>query len=195
MTEAPRPSYGALVTPVSRMRALSRGAAWGAGALILGVMARAAWERLDFTRTGVHSLLVEGALAVVGLAPAAGAVICAARAFLYLLLGLWTKRIGVFADDEYLTLRLGPFGTMEYPVRELDIRYPFELSGDEDSFEAFLPKDVQRATMLPRMLRHGEPKPIQQMILRFAAGTEAEVAARMRPWIERVTGKKDDETP
>lgn len=174
--------------PMARGRLFLRGLVWGAGGLLLGVLAREIFAKLDFTRTGVHSRLVEASLAVVALPIAFGSAGCVWHAFRCLLVALWVGELGITLRANSLELRLGPFGSRAYPLGELAIKYPFELSGDEESFEAFLPEELQRATMLPRITHPSEKVPISRQILRFARGTEPEIAQRIRPWVERVTG-------
>ena len=171
---------------VDRIRALGRGLVWLTAAIPLLLIFLSLYSRLDFTTTGVHSLLVEASLAVMALPIGAGAVLCAVRGFQFLLLGLWIGETVIEADAHQLTLRLGPFGKSVYPVNELDIKYPFELSGDDESFEAFLPEETQRTTMLPRILHPSAKEPINRTMLRFAKGTEAEIVQRMRPWVEQI---------
>lgn len=177
-----------LFLPMARGRLLLRGLVWLAGGLLLGIAASAIFFRLDFTRTGVHSRLVEASLAVVALPIALGAAGCVWHGFRYLLVALWVGELGITLRANSLELGLGPFGSRAYPLGELAIKYPFELSGDEESFEAFLPEELQRATMLPRITHPSEKVPISRQILRFAHGTEPQIAQRIRPWVERATG-------
>lgn len=182
-------SSPAFVLPLARGRAAMRGVMWCAGATAIGLVAAMVLSRLDFTKTGVHSRLVEGSLAMLIMPPALGAIACALQGLRGLVLAFWPGQVGLEANDHRLTLRLGPLGTLNYPVAELDIKYLFEWSAEEESFEAFLPEETQRATMLPRILHPPAKEQIQQKILRFAAGTESEIAEQMRPWIERVRGE------
>jgi len=184
--QLPRENHAltSMALKVDRVRALGRGLVWLTAAVPLLLIVGLLLSRLDFTKTGVHSLLVEASLALLAIPLGVGALVCAFRGFQHLLLGFWIGDIGMAADDHHLTLCLGPFGTRTYPVSELDIKYPFELSGDEESFEAFLPEETQRATMLPRILHPSVREPISRTILRFASGTEVEIAQQVRPWIE-----------
>lgn len=188
MSANPATSGIELFLPLARGRMLLRGLVWGAGGFLLGVLAREIFSKLDFTRTGVHSRLVEASLAVVALPIAVGAAGCVWHGFRHLLVALWVGESGIILRANSLALRLGPFGSRDYPAGELAIKYPFELSGDEESFEAFLPEQLQRATMLPRITHPSEKVPISRQILRFAQGTEPQIAQRIRPWVERVTG-------
>ncbi len=188
MSVNPPTSSIELFLPVARGRMLLRGLVWGAAGLLLGILAREIFSKLDFTRTGVHSRLVEASLAVVALPIAVGAAGCVWHGFRHLLVALWVGELGITLRANSLALRLGPFGSRDYPTGELAIKYPFELSGDEESFEAFLPDELQRSTMLPRITHPSEKVPISRQILRFAQGTEPQIAQRIRPWVERVTG-------
>lgn len=178
--------------PFARGRAFLRALVWSAGGLTSGIAAAALFSKLDFTRTGVHSRLVELSLAVIALPFAIIAVGCVWHGFRHLLAALAVVELGIHLRATSVALRLGPFGSRVYPVNELDIKYPFEFSGDEESFEAFLPEQLQRATMLPRITHSSEKVPISRQILRFAQGTEPQIARLARPWVDRVTGYQDD---
>lgn len=192
MSANPPDADDRIFLPLARGRALLRGLVRFAGGLIFGIAAAAIFSKLDFTRTGVHSRLVEVSLALFALPFAVAAVGCVWHGFRYVLAALAVVELGVTLRATSMALRLGPFGSKVYPVAELDIKYPFEFSGDEESFEAFLPEELQRATMLPRITHASEKVPISRQILRFVHRTEPEIAQRIRPWVERVTGYRND---
>ena len=109
------------------------------------------------------------------------------------LLGVWPGPVGVFATSKALVLRLGPFRTRSFDVARLDIRYPFELSGDEDDggFEAFLPEEEQKERFLPRLLHPDAKARINFLVQKFAAGPESEIAKALRPAFDRWRGSAD----
>lgn len=176
--------HGALT--VCRSRALVRGLTWLVPAAILGAATVFVFGGLEFAPSGVSNRLVEYSLAVVALPlPVAGAY-AAFLALRWFALGLWPRRLGIFAAPEHLQFRLGPFGTRTFDARRLTIRYPFELADDEDdaAFESFLPQETQVETLLPRITHPQSKRPLNQVILRFATGSEIDMARALRPAIE-----------
>jgi len=103
------------------------------------------------------------------------------------LLAVWPASVAVVAEVDFLTLRLGPFGTRTYDTPRLDVRYPFELSQDADGggFEAFLHEDEQRDKLLPRILHPAAREPLHRVILRFVKESELDTARTLRPIIDR----------
>ena len=176
----------AIFLPLSRGRAATRAILWAVPTLLLGAAAFVVYSRLHFVPTAVSNRIVDYAVAVAALPLPVVCVICAIRTVRYLLVVVWPSSLGVYARTPALELRLGPFGTIVYPGRELIIRYPFELSGDEENggFEAFLPEEEQLARLLPRITHPQAKKPIHRTILHFIAGGESDIARALRPAIE-----------
>lgn len=178
---------------VSRVRAASRGVAYGAPAIILGLIVFGVLGGLRFSPTGLSNRLVDFSLAAM-LIPLAGASLYAGFASVrHFLLSAWPFPLGIVFGERSLRLHLGPFGRMEYDVHKLDVTYPFEQSVDlaGGSFEAFLPVEEQIATLLPRISHGDEPRAIDRRVLRFAAHSEEELAGMVRDIISRWRASQD----
>ncbi len=173
--------------PLSRGRAATRAVLLAVPALLSGAATFVVYSRLQFAPTAVSNRIVDYAVAVAALPLPMLAVLSAIRAVRHFLAVVWFSPLGIEANDDSLKLRLGPFGAVSYPAAELNIRYPFELSGDleDGGFEQFLPKEEQMARLLPRITHPQARLPINRTILRFVTGDEAQVAAVIRPAIER----------
>ncbi len=188
--------------PVGRSRSLTRASLWGVVAALVVVPLRAVFERLNFVPTAFSNRLVDYSFVLLALPFVLLAVSCVIKSMQWLLLASWPGKIGIFADENELTLRLGPFGTRRFDTKRLDIRYPFERREEEDEggFEALLPEEDQRRNLLPHMFvwhrfpagagqgletRTKRPVQVDRLILRFASGSESDLAARLRPLIER----------
>jgi hypothetical protein len=173
--------------PLSRGRAATRAVLCAVPTLLLGAATFVVYGRLQFFHTAISNRIVDYAVGVAALPLPVLGIVCVLRAARHFLGVVWLSPLGIQADDESLKLHLGPFGNVSYPARELDIRYPFELSGDFDDggFEQFLPEEEQMARLLPRMTHPRAKLPINRTILRFALGEEAQIAALMRPAIEQ----------
>ncbi len=174
------------VVPVSRGRALTRALIWAVPAAILGTATVLIYSGLNFVPSGVSNRLVDYSIAVIALPLPATALWTALTAVRWLLLTVWPAQVGIFASPAELVFRLGPFGTTSFDAARLDVRYPFELSGDEEAavFEAFLPEEQQRETLLPRILHPNSKQPLNQVILRFSSGDEREASRLLRPVID-----------
>ena len=173
--------------PLSRGRAATRAILWSVPTLLLGAATFVVYGRLEFAPTAISNRIVDYAVALAALPLPVLAVGCAVRAVRHFLAVVWLSPLGIRADEHTLEMRLGPFGTATYPVGELDIRYPFELSGDfeDGGFEQFLPEEEQMARLLPRISHLRAKLPINRTMLRFVSGDEARIAAALRDAIER----------
>ena len=172
---------------VGRSSALTRGFIWAGVAVLLGAVTATIYQGLTFTSNGVSSAIVDFSIAVIALPMPISTVITAWIAGRWFLLGVWPASVGICACEDELILRLGPFGTRRYDAARLDIRYPFELGEDEadKGFEAFLPEEQQREQLLPSMAHPKAHEAIDRAILRFAVGSEREIAAALNPVIQR----------
>ncbi len=171
---------------VSRTKALTRTAAWGAPAAACSVAGVAMYRGLSFAPSGMYNRLVEYSVAVCLLPIVCAGAVFAILAVRWLMLAVWPRGVGIFADDDGLLLRLGSFGTRRFDAASLDVKYPFEQDGDlsESSVEAFLPEEQQRSTLLPLITCPGSSEPINFTILRFSGMMESDAAAALRPWVE-----------
>ena len=181
-----KPAVPVVMLAVSRVKALTRTAVWGAPAAICSVSGVAIYQGLSFAPSGMYNRLVEYSIAVC-LLP----IVCAGAVFAFLavrwfLLAVWPRGVGIIADEDGLVLRLGSFGTRRFDAARLDVKYPFEQDGDlcDSTFEAFLPEEQQRSTLLPRITCPGSSEPINFTILRFVGMMENDAAAVLRPWVE-----------
>ncbi len=176
-----------IVLPVSRARAASRALLCSVPAVLLTLTTILIYSRLHLVPTGISNRLVEYSIAAISLPAPLLALWTALKALRWLLLALWPARVAIVADACTLTFHLGPFGNRSYDASRLDVRYPFELSQDDDGggFEAFLPEDEQRAKLLPRILHPQARGPLNRLILRFAKGSEQEIVRAMLPAIDR----------
>lgn len=161
-------------------------------AVIGGAIAFVVYPNLDFTAPSGVNRVVAYSAALIALPAPIAALICGIKCVRYILLAVWPARVCVSADDDGLTMRLGPFGTRWYPSTELSALYPFEIT-DEDidgGFEAYLPEEEQVARLLPRLTHPNAPKPLHRTILQFSCGDEASIAAKLRPVIQRWRAKQ-----
>ncbi len=183
-----------LTLPVDRSRALGRALLWSAPAVLLGAVTVMIYGRLHFSPTGVSNRLVDFSIAVVALPAPVSAILCGVHALRWALLGVWPRPVGVSAQADVLRLHLGPFGTRRYNTDELDVRYPFELSGDTEDggYEALLPEEEQIATFLPRIHHPDAAEPLKRVIMRFCRGNESDVAALLRPMLDRWRSARDE---
>jgi len=181
-----------VVLSISRGRAASRALLCGIPAILLGITTILIYTRLNFVSTGVSNRLVEYSIAVISLPIPLIALWTALKSLRWLLLALWPASVAVVASSDSLTFRLGPFGTQAYDAPRLEVRYPFELSQDEEGggFEAFLPEEEQRARLLPRILHPDARGPLQRIILRFVKVAESDAARTLRPSIDRWRGNR-----
>ena len=175
-----------IFVPLARGRAATRAVLWAVPTLLLGAAAFTVYSRLNFVPTAVSNRIVDYAVAIAALPLPILSLICAVRAIRQILAVFWFAPLGAYASAQALELRLGPFGSATYPAQELSIRYPFELSGDEEDggFEAFLPEEEQKARLLPRIVHPNAKPPVHRTLLRFLSGDEAQIAKALRPAIE-----------
>jgi hypothetical protein len=169
--------------PADRGKAVVHGLLWLAAAFLLGFGTIVIFQSLPFGGSVANRRLVDYAIALAALPLAAAAIATAIAGLRWALLGFWPSPVGVEAAPHGLTLRLGPFGTKSYESAGLDVKYPFELSGDfeDGGFEAFLPEEEQIAKFLPRIIHASGREPLNRIILRYAKGSEAELTAALQP--------------
>ncbi len=109
------------------------------------------------------------------------------KTFQLLAMVLWPGFVGITFDTHRLSIIRGPFGSRCYETKLLDIRYPFEFSADEmeGHVEAFLPKQQQYETLLPRMRYPGSSAGVDRLIQQLLRRCDGEIAVVMRPMIEQ----------
>lgn len=169
-----------------------RGALWSASSALGGAGTFVVFRSLDFSPAGGSHRLVDVSLLIAVLPVAVGAVYLLVLGLRWIALAVWPTSVGVVATSDALILRLGPFGIRRFDVARLDLKYAFELTGDEDDggFESFLPEKEQMAMFLPRMLHPTYKERIDLLILKFAGGSESDVADALRPAFDRWRSKK-----
>ncbi|MCG3129964.1 MAG: hypothetical protein FLDDKLPJ_00703 [Phycisphaerae bacterium] len=173
--------------PASRARALLRGIlGWSAAApaaLVLNLVA----PSLSFRHSGASNQIEDFALAFALLLIGGLGLAAAGWGGRWMLLASWPGQVGFVADGRGVSWRLGPFGSGRLDAARIEARYLFELDDEEleeDRFEAFLPEETQRRTMLPR-LRHPQVRRcVRPLLLNFCGAPEEELAARLRPMID-----------
>lgn len=178
----------AIELPVDRAKSVTRALSWGVPAVLLLVCATAVFGRLQFVPTAFSNRLVDYSIALLLVVPGVLlAIACVIKSLQWLLLAFWPGKVGVVAQEHELTLRLGPFGTKRYDMNRCDVRYPFEMDDEENEgrFEAYLPEDRQRSSLLPRIVASDTSEPVDRLILRFASGSESDLAVALRPMIDR----------
>ena len=133
---------------VSRTKALTRTAAWGAPAAVCSVAGVAIYRGLSFAPSGMYNRLVEYSVAVCLLPIVCAGAVFAILAVRWFLLAVWPGSVGIIADDDGMLLRLGSFGTRRFAAAHLEVKYPFEQDEEtgESTVEAFLPEEQQRST-------------------------------------------------
>ena len=185
--------------PAARLKAFVRAVWWGMSALLAGLLSYLVYSSLDWKPSAITSRLVEYSIAAAALPAPAILLYSAFKALRWVGLCLWPAGVGVHADERSLILKLGPFGTRNYDVARLDVRYPFELSSEveDGGYEAFLPEEEQIARFLPQLLHPMSQEPLNRVMLRFVMGDEAAVAKAFRPIIDqwRSSKKHEDATP
>ncbi len=181
--EQPPPSVH---IPVARSKALIRALVRGVLALALGVVTLSIYGRLNFRPSGVSNRIVDYSIAFCTLPLAAATLVSAAKALRWLLLGAWPRETGVHADADELVFRLGPFGGRRYDAQRLEVHYPFELESEleDGGFEAFLPEEQQRATLLPRIAHAETQEKLNLAILRYTGISEVDAAKALRPLLD-----------
>jgi len=182
----PHDAREVVVLPIARSRAAGRAVVWSVPAGLLGVTSFLLYTSLHFVPSGVSNRLVDYSVALISLPIPLTALWSVLKGARRLLLSLWPAPVGVFADERTLTLRLGPFGTRSYDASRMDIRYPFELSQDDEGggFEAFLPEEEQQMRLLPRILHPSARDPLNRVILRFVQPSEEEAVRSLRPLLD-----------
>ena len=136
---------------------------------------------------GMSSPLVNASLTLAVLPILLSGLVCVWHGLRWIGLALWPGKIGFFAHSQSFDTCLGPFGARSFPVNELSIKYLFELDDDELSdggFEAYLPEEVQTSRFLPRISHPSSLRDLNEVILRFADGSEEDIAKRLRPAIK-----------
>ena len=172
--------------PIARLQPLARAVLRIAlGGLILlpvGLL----WPRLSFHPSGISNRVVDysAAFLLAGFVIAGLWAICSGLR--WLALSIW-PRTGIRFDAKGLELRLGPFGRHVWAWSELRIRYRHETSVDLDDPETFeeIDADVEQTTRLPLMDDSASGERINEVILRFAGWTEAELAGGAGELIRR----------
>ncbi len=179
------------ICAVSRSAAFMRGVLWVASSTLCGIATVVVFQTLDFSPAGASHRLVDVSIAIVTLPVAACGLYLAVLGLRWIGLAAWPGSVGIIATNDELSLLLGPFGTKRFDTAQLDLKYAFELSADEDEggFESFLPEEEQMAKFLPRMLHPSTKDRIDPMLLKFAQRPEAEVARSLRPAFDKWRSK------
>lgn len=186
----PAPDGPNIRITVSRGRALERALLRMMPAGLLLVMSVGTIRSLNFAPNPLTNRITEYCLTLVMLPLGLSGAALAISGLRWLLTALWPGRLLIVADAGGLTFHLGPMGTDRYEIDRITLRYPFELSIEDDGgdavFESLLEPSEQMATLLPRMEYAGEPTRLDRRILHFTRLDETQAAESLRPFIEFV---------
>ncbi len=171
----------------SRTRLLSTAMLWASASVVLALLCFILYGRIEFQVSGLRSRAVDFSYVIILLPLGLVSLVTIWKTFQSLLVALWPGFVGIKFSDDYLSIDYGPFRSGHYESKSLDICYPFELSADEmeGHVEAFLPKQQQYETMLPRMLYAGSNLRVDRLIQKLLRRPDEEIASVMRPMIER----------
>lgn len=176
--------------PVSRGRAFLRAVLSAGPGLFMALLSLRFIGGLSFTPTATSNRITEYSLTLVLLPVAAGGLLLTFSGLRWLVMVLWPGRLEIVADVDALTFHLGPMGSARYETRRLDVRYLFEIPGDETDaaaiYESLLEPEVQMAEFLPRIRYSGEPDRLDRRILYFIGAGEKQAAAALRPFIDHL---------
>ncbi len=184
--------------PVSRTRSLTRAVIYAFPALVLAATAKLMYSGINLRASALSTQFVQYSLLLCVLALSIISLTLGFLALRRTLLAGWPGALGFYAYESELLVRLGPFGSKRYAVQQLDIRYPYECTDDDASFEAMLPEEMQHETLLPRMQHPEEGTPLNVMVTQFAVGSEKEITVQLRPAIERwrrIIASRDEQPP
>lgn len=181
------------VLPLPRGSTLASALLWVLPAVGLGGAAVAVFSQLRFVPSGVSNRLVDYCFAVLLIPVVLGAAAFAFRAAGLVCMAIWPGAVGVYAGRDRLTIKMGPFGTRDYDVGRLDIRYPYELPTDdgEDQFEALLPHERQWAELFPKITHPDARELIDRTIRRMAGIPEEDIVRILRPAISFYRGDRE----
>ncbi|MBI1826257.1 MAG: hypothetical protein HY287_00220 [Planctomycetes bacterium] len=178
----------AISIPVSRTRAFTRAVVWSVPMVLCGLITYLVYSHLHFVPSAISNRLQDYSIAFICLPlPILGAM-SAVRMVRWSLLSVWPGTVAIHATESAMTFSLGPCGIKVYDAARMTIRYPFELSedGEEDGgFEGYLPEEEQLRVLLPRITHPDSVKPLNELLLRFAAVEEADAAALLRFVLEQ----------
>ncbi|MEK6674665.1 MAG: hypothetical protein AABZ47_03310 [Planctomycetota bacterium] len=181
--------------PVGRAKALSKATVLFLPGALLGIVTGLILADLRFIPSGASNRIVDYAVAALALGLAIISIFLLIRGGTWLLLSLWPGHVGIHADEHELRLCLGPFKARRFIATELRITYPFDTidNGDDVSFEAYLPEEVQIQTLLPAIIPHASAERLDRVLLQFAKGSEPQVATALSAvfmsWRMKGTGK------
>jgi hypothetical protein len=142
---------------------------------------------LRFLPTATQNRLTDYSLLLLVVPVAIGAVAIGWGGVRWLRLAISPTWRGFEGDKSGLSFKLGPFGNERYKMEDLDIRYLFELSDDEQdegAFEAFLDPEEQMSKFLPRIWFGSDRQRLDLRLRKFVRLTEQELARQLKPFID-----------
>lgn len=159
---------------------------WGTPAALSLAAAAIVFRDLRLAPTGASNAIVDWGIALAAFPLAVLGLGCAFAASRWALAACWPAPLGIVADATALTFRLGPFGNRAYDAARLDVKYLFELSsdGEDEGYEAFLPEEAQRSSLLPRIVHPFARERLDRSILKYADGDESAAAIALRPILD-----------
>ncbi len=145
-------------------------------------------SHLNFTPNAVSNRITDFSLLLILLPIALAGLVIGLGGCRWLVTGCWPGQLAIVASTHSLTFHLGAMPTQRYPIDKLTIRYLFEMNTDEIGedliYEALLPQEKQLADMLPLIEAAGGSKPLNITILNLCSGTERQIAAALKPFID-----------
>ncbi len=169
--------------PAARGRALARGCVELALGLALAMTVVYFVSDLRLVPSGVSNRIGDYAVLAAMVPVSVAALVLVCRGLKWAALCAWPTDVGFGFTRDKLIIRLGPFGSAQYPAGVVSVRYPFEMSADEaagSSFEAFLPEDEQLATLVP-LITPPDGAPVRLDLLRYTGRSETELAGALAP--------------
>lgn len=170
--------------PVARGRACFRALTWAVCGVALALPAKLLAEGLNFNSSAISGRLVSLCLAAVVVLLVVLLLLVVVLTGRWLLVTIWPGELGITANGAGLSMRLGPFGVRRFDAFSLVATYPYEADDDDGGFEAYLPEEEQHRLFVPALRRRGADERIDRLILKFAQGSEADLARLLHPAIE-----------
>lgn len=182
--------------PVSRIRAGYRGALWLCLSAALLLPAVVIWPSLRFSPTATSNRFVEYSWAVVLVALVLAGLIVLAVAARWWALAFWPGHVGIFAEDQHLSFRLGPFGRRTFDWNRMTATYFFEMSLDMDALPDVLDPDEEVRDCLPRF-DHPDASPgqLNTWLRSYVTLPQPEQVNALRLYIERIREIADADAP
>lgn len=188
MTKPASPNDILAILPISRGRALNCSLLRIIPAALLLLVAFSIFSRLNLTPSAVSNRIADYSLLILAIPIFLAGVIIGLNGIRWLATACWPGQLAVVASRCGITFHVGAMPSPEYPTEKLTVRYLFEFDTDELDedliYESLLPPEKQMADMLPRIDVAGLNQPLNTRILDLCPGTERDIAAALKPFID-----------